>query len=58
MEKLTTNRGKGKISYQGHLYNKKCNLANGYESHEWERKQKRKGARDQYRGRIKVKMMK
>ena len=53
MEKLATNRGKVKIGYQGHLYNKKCNLANEYESYECERK--RKGARDQFRGRIKVK---
>ena len=40
MEKLT-NRRKVKISYQGHLYNKKCNLANGYESYKYERKQKK-----------------
>ena len=56
MEKLTANRWKVKIGYQRHaLYNKKCNLANGYESYECERKQKEEVARDQCRGRIKVK---
>ena len=35
----------------GHLYDKKCNVAifSGYESYECERRQKKKGARDQCR---------
>ena len=58
MEKLTTNRWKVKISYQRHLYNKMCNLANGYESYECERKQKRKLHVISAEGELKLKMMK
>ena len=60
MEKLTTDRRKVKISYQGHLYDKKYNMAkfSGYESYECERRQKRKAHGVSAEGELKLKIMK
>ena len=43
MEVLETKRGKRKICLDGYLYNKKKNLANGYEQFECDQREKTKG---------------
>ena len=54
MEKLETNHGKVKILYEGHLYNKRKQLANGFTSYECEKRVKSKNSLDKCRARIRV----
>ena len=54
MELLTTRKGQTKIQYEGYLYNKSKQLANGFVSYECEKRQKSKNAPNQCKARIKV----